>query len=453
MATTPPSDSAIAAWDGGGNNGLDPILVRAFGIAGGYQDYNRILNQIGFDIFQELGLFNSGMMTVVYKVRNEVTARAAQQAALEAVFIDLAGNGELRHWVQVQAPAILAKVPEEDHLRLRPAYEADRHERRVGGLKSDLVNLASLIVLRPEEKQTARNILIRLEELTGYKSVHDALHQLQMSVLVELLRVSGEAIAPVDRQFSIEFQMERTKVEIENINRQFAAPNMSADATNARDMASNLLSKLVNRVQTLDPQAAATAATAARLMRLELRPQMSLFDSLLVSASTQIPFVDFAQQIGNKAIAAPKPAKLGDNPILVENIRSSIEAIAVRLTARQKVHRLWQQVDATIFNVEDLLAGTGSELECAFHWEKLQDLLGQIAANSFDSDVSRLLTIPGLELAESGNGADIRSDGFRSAFNAFSSHARLSFQRADMALLDDCGKLRQLNNPIQALMQ
>lgn len=452
MAGAPPTDPAVTAWDAGGANGLDPILGRAFGIAGGYEDYNNVLRGIGFDLFQELGLYTSAMLVVVAKVRSEIQARGAQRAALEALFSGLAGNAELRAWVESNVSDILPQVPATDFEAKRQDYESDRLERRVRGLSRDLTAIASHLTLGAADKQLAREIVERLDELSGFKSVHDSLHQLQMAVMAEFLRVAADSIVPADRGVIILLQTEEIKLAIDRIRRQFTAPGASPAAVQARGYVLQQLGGIVTLVAGMDREARETAETAAQVLRSLLRQQMSLFDSQLVNASEHIPFAKFAASFARMAPVPTVAVAQGSNPVLIENVSSGFDAVALRLVTRQTVHRLWQQTEATILNVEELLGGTGREVEIRFHWQNVQSLIDELSRHSVEPDVAALLAIPGLDLATSANPADIRVDRFRSAFTIFSSFVRVRFQRADSALLEDCGVLRQLNNPLQALL-
>lgn len=466
MATAAPSgsgpgsgpDPAVAAWDGGGTNGLDAILGHAFGIAGGYQDFNRILSAIGFDMFQQLGLYDHPMLVVVSKVRTEIqalgqiNARTAQRVALEALYTDLVGNAELRAFVEAHVPDMLAAVSASDFEAARQAYESNRLEQRVRGISRDLTAIAAQVTLGAADKQLAREIVERLDELSGFKRIHDTLHQLQMAVMAEFLRLASDTIVPADRQLSVMLQIEELKLAIDRIRPQFTAPASSPAAVQARSYVLQQIGGIVTLIAGMDGQARATAETAAQVLRSLLRQQMSLFDSQLVNASEQIPFAKFAASFAQLAPLATVAVAQGENPVLIANVSSGFDAVALRLVTRQTVHRLWQQTEATILNVEELLGGTGREIEIRFHWQNVQGLIGDLAKQSVEPDVATLLAIPGLDLALSAKPEDIRADRFRSAFTAFSSFVRVRFQRADSALLEDCGVLRLLNNPLQALL-
>jgi len=458
MATV--ADLVSAAWDAGGNNGLDRLLARAFGIEGGYLELNGILTGAKylttfkddeFNLFEDLGLYDSPMLIVVGRLREEIKSAGEQRPALEAIFLAVPGNFELRTWAGSQAADLLSLVSQAEFEAARPAYEADRLKRRIGGIEKALTALAPSVALNAADKQLASDIMDRLDELNGYKSVHDALHQLQMSVMGEFVRLTGELIPPVERELSIELQLEEMKLAVDRIRRQFSGINASQAALQTRDAVIGEITRIATLIGSLEAGQRETAETAAGLLRAMLRQQMSLFDSRLVETSEQIPFEKFARAIVNlPQPAIPRAAE--DNPALLGNVSSSFEDVALRLSNRQKIHRMWQQAEATMLNIEELLRGTGREVEIRFHWENLELLIKQIAELAAEPDVAKLLTIPNLDLAQSSKAEEVRSAPFGEAFKGFTRFARVRFQRADNALLEDCAQLRKLHNPLQQLL-
>lgn len=445
-------DLAIAAWDDGGNNGLTRILARAFGIDGGYLELNGVVQPVGIDLFVDLGGADKPMLLVVAGLRAEITARGKQRQALEAINRALPGNFELRAWIESHVADMLSLVPQTDFQAVRGEYEADRLQRRIGGIEKALTALAPSVNLTAADKQLARDIIDRLEELNGYKNIHDALHKLQMEVMGEFIRVEAEQIPALDRKQSIELQLDEMGLAGDRIRRQFMGINATPAAVQTRDSVLREITRITTLIGGLDAENRETAETAAGLVRALLRQQMSLFDSRLVETSEQIPFEKFAKII----VALPQPnlprAMPGQDPILIGNLSSSFEDVAVRLSNRQKAHRLWQQAEATMLNIEELLRGAGREIEIRFHWENLEILINEIAQLAAEPDVARLLSMPNLDLALSGKPEEVRSEPFSRAFAGFVRFARVRFQRADNALLEDCAQLRKLHNPLQLLL-
>jgi hypothetical protein len=458
MASAP--DPALEAWDNGDRNGLDEILARAFGVAAGYLELNGIVEQANytgtlqqkkFSLFQDLGLYDYPMKVVIPRLRAEITAVAEQRATLEAIFRTLRGNYQLRDWARSRVSDLLELVPEPDFEAARAEYETDRLDRRVRGIRDDLTRLAPMVTLDDSGKELARDVIVRLEDLNGYKSIHDALHTLQMEVMSELARLSGEQITPLERRQSIVVQLQEMKLAVDRIRRQFGDVATPA-AVQSRDSVVQEISRIAGLTGALDTTLRDTAETAAGLLRAMLRQQMSLFDSRLVETSEQIPFDRFARKIA----ALPQPdlarARDKDNPTLLDNVSSSFGDVAHRLANRQKTHRLWQQAEATILNIEELLRGAGREIEIRFHWENLEELIKRIAEMSAEPDLTGFLLSPDLRLAFSDKVEEVRSEPFRQAFGSFVRFARVLFQRADSALLEDCGRLKSLNNPLEKLL-
>lgn len=445
-------DAATDAWDDGFNNDLESILARAFGIEDGYKELNGLTLKIGIDLYNDLGGSNSPMRVVISSLRARVTGDGAQRNMLQTLFTQLPGNFELRRWIEGKVPDMLPLVAEADFQAARAAYEADRLERRVVGLRRDIETLAPNIHLSDADKQLAGELIDRLDELNGYKNIHDALHHVQMSVMGEFVRVSSDQIGEVDRAGSIDLQLQEMQLAIDRIRRQFVWLDATPAAEQSRDDVIGAIEDIATLLGGLDAKQPQTAETAASLLRAMLRQQMSLFDSRLVEASEQVPFTKFAQSIER----LPQPAVAGvngaANPVLLSNISNSFQDVGLRLNNRQRIHRLWQQVEATILNIEELLRGTGREVEIRFHWTNIKKLITDIATRSADHDVARMLTIPDLDLALSATTEDVRSKAFSDAFGKFVRFARVRFQRADNALLEDCSQIRNLQDPLKKLL-
>lgn len=449
MASVPP-DPAIAAWDDGGNNGLDAILARAFGILGGYLELNKIFEAIRLNLFEEIGAYELPMRTVIYKVRETITSEGMQRQTLQALFVELPGNSELRTWTGQYVPDLLPQVPQATFETERPAYEADRMKRRVQSIERNFEKFGAALTLDAADKQVAREIIQRLQELDGFKGAHDALHQLQMTALAELQRVAAGKAPPAN----IPFQLESLRAARDKIRTKMGFTGISPVAAQARTVLIDQIEKIIGLIGRLDRESASGAETAASVLRSLLRQQMAQFDSLLVTTSEQIPFGPFATAIAQLPQPPTVPVNKDEkeDPVLIENIESGFQDVANRLVMRQSVHRYWQQIDATIFNVEELLAGSGREIEIEFHWQNIQSLIADIARFPVEPDVTSVLSQSGIDVAAQIDPAKLRDESFRLAFSMFTSFARVRFQRADTALLEDCGLLRQLNDPLKALL-
>lgn len=449
MADAPPDDAA--------QQQLEVVVRRAFAVEGGYLELNGIVRAAtGHDLFDELGLASSPMKTVVESMRAWLVATGHGAQVLAELFLRLPGNVEMREWVARHCPALLARVPDSEFENARGAYERDRMDRRVRVIDVQLRAIGATVTLRGEHRALARLVIEKLDELTDYKAIHDVLHGLQMETLGELARIARPDILPVDRADSLTLQVERLRSAIEKIDGRFCGAENSAVSVGLRRKVVAALSQIVTVLTSEDPQGAQAvevAEAAAGLLRAALRQQMSLFDSKLVEASDAIPFQRFAQLV--RALPGPegKPQSTGSgDPILASNVGDGFTDIETRLVRRRTVHGLWQQVESTLLNIEELLRGTGRAIELVSHWQNLEELVGELAGLSAEHG---LLHMPRPEVAGAGPAAlaaAVRSPTYLSRFGFFAGQARVRFQRADTALINDCEKLKRLQQPLVAML-
>jgi len=457
MASKPsaklPSAAALEA--------LDIVVARAFGIDGGYLELNGVVSSpavADFDMFMRLGLSDSPMLLITPALRKALKAigQGRDRACLEALFIGYPGNVELRDWVRQHCPAMLAQVPEADFEAARSAYEQERMDRRVRAIRVGLTALAPALVLKPDQQALTRVVIRRLYDLNGYKAIHDALHELQMKVLIELGRIAGKGIPADERKFSLDVNIQDLRLASERIEQQFDDPEVSLPALSLRDAAAKGIVKIADLLQGSDPEAGETAEAGAGLLRALLRQQMGPFDRKLIETVDAIPFADFSAMLGGLSSALPPQASVSGDAILLANVGAGFSAIATRLDRRREVHGLWQQIDATLLNVEDLLRGAGRDIELQYHWANLADLLARIRALSADQG---LMALPGPDGQTGDATADaaafstwIRSDAFPRSFGFFARAVRVRFQRADRGLLTDCQQLARLQQPLENLV-
>ncbi|ESQ92600.1 hypothetical protein [Asticcacaulis benevestitus] len=418
---------------------LDAILSRAFGIADGYKELNGIVfGAVGYNMYEKLGMQNSPMGLVIPDLRTALcVVENRGETCLAATFVSLPGNASLREWVKACHPDLLVRVTQDQFEQSREDYDTDRMERRVKAVRT---TLGTAPALDAKGRELARRMTDGLEDLMGYKSIHDVLHGLQMGVLTELLRVSPEATTPFERKGSLRVQVQELKLGYGRIEGQFLHGSAPVQARALRDNVVAQIKAIASQVTAADLEAPETAEAAAGLLRAMLRQQMSLFDSKLVEASEAIPFTAFAA-----LLRSLEPA--GEPAGVLSAAAQGLEDIDVRLRDRRVIHQLWQQAEATLVNIEELLRSTGRQIELNFHCRNLVDALRAISARSLDDEVLDMLTLAGLGDADT----PLEPEGFKRAFPAFSREVRVRFQQADNRLLQDCGKLKLLQEPLRTL--
>ncbi|MDY6922955.1 MAG: hypothetical protein SWI22_03220 [Pseudomonadota bacterium] len=437
---------------------FDALVARAFGIDGGYLELNGIVSAqaaAGYNMFEDLGLSGSPMKLVVPALRKALQARgeAIERSCLEALFVGLPGNFELRAWIGRHCPTMLARVPETTFEAARAAYEKDRMERRVRAMSISLTALGPGIHLLPEQKALGHRMLRKLDELNDYKAIHEALHGLQGKTLLQLEKLSGNQTLPMERRVILEVHAGELRLAAEQIAWRFAGPNAPAGAVESRALAASAIEGVVDLLEQSSQEARETPEAVAGVLRAVLRPQMALFASRIVATAEEVPFTEFAAMLAGlpQAAGAPPTGPRGD-PILAANVGSSFRDLKARLDLRVTVHTLWQEVEATLLNVEELLRGSGREIELRYHWRNLSDRLERMIALNAEHDPLDLNDLGEADPASADFGALVRSESFRTRFDSFARLARLRFAAADNDLFRDCKALDQLQQPLHILV-
>lgn len=440
----PPSDAC--GCDDLALQELDRLMSKAFGIVDGYLELNGIVSgAVGYDLFERLGLKDSPMAIVVNNLRIALIAAGHGSACLKAIYLALPGNAELRDWMKAHCPGQVALVSEADFEACRLSYDADRMDRRMRAIRRGLDTLAPGIHWSARARDMAQEMIARVEDMAGYKAVHDQLHGLQMMVLAEFIRVSAEAITPVERQRS----MARQALELELAGQRIARTFDGRPKVELRDNLVRDLGKIRAMIATANLAERETSEGLAGMLRALLRQQMSLFDSRLVDASEQIPFEAFATLLENTQ--HPDVGRQGgQDPVLLANVALSLRNLEGRLVSRRVTHRSWQQIETAILNIEELLRGTGRDLEFNFHLANIGDELAKIAGQTSQPNLTEETYFQAL--LDSVKAGSIRSEAILSAFVDFRREARPRFESADIALLNDCDAVRELNAPLKALL-
>ena len=431
---------------------VQEIMRRAFAILGGYRDAYNILMGINYNLIDQIGRESEPMKSVVPAAYAGLRAAGRDRQALEALFKKLPGNAELRDWIRTNTPDLIVLVSEAEFASARDAYDTERLQRRVGGITSTLGAIEQEIALPEEQKQLVRDIISRIDDLNAFKMIHDALHRLRMMTLVEYYRIANPEMDEQERVDVFRLQGENIEDARDVVLGQFSNAALNSRERRERDFVASKLASIIAMTNTGSPTPD-LATAAANILRGELREQMSLFDSRLVDVSETIPFDALANALRDRArnVDGGQGSPLGERLVSVGDAFADLRA---RLQMRRTVHRLWQQVESTLLNIEELLSNKSGrgELELRIHWQNLEDLLNEIAREARSDDVPALLTAPGLELAVVGTSADIHSPAFLRPFAVFSQMARARFQRADTALRNDSGQLKYLAAPLQNLL-
>ena len=432
---------------------LRNIIARAFAISGGYLELNALTNRSAdLDLFHDLGLDQMPMTIVVDRLFAELQVRDKLDAFARGAFTDLSGSADLRAWVREEHSDWLPDVSDADFETARPAYENDRQVRRVGVIKAALQSVSpAAITLTPPQRALAIRVVDELDALSGYKRVHDLLHDLQFRIVGELFRIADPSFPVEQRAASVSIQadeMETARSEIDQLTGEY-------DALGAADCAPIIAA--IDRVRALligpdrlDPIILTEAQMTIRAM---LRQQMPRFDGQMVDASRAIPFEPFAAMLRELIPAGDDITVPGSTAERLTSAADAIGWLDRRLETRRLVHKLWQQIDVILMAIEEVLAGSGRGMELTVHWRNLRVLFADMAQTSNDLQETDLLdSAQPIDAAAEGRFATV-DDALRQNFATFTRRSRLRFRIADTALLKDCQELSKLRAPIETFVR
>lgn len=432
---------------------LRNIIARAFAISGGYLELNGLTSQSsGLDLYNDLGLDQMPMKIVVDRLFAELQVRGKLDDFARAAFTHLCGSGDLRAWVRDQHADWLPDISEADFEAARPGYESDRQVRRVGVISVALQSVsATALSLDAGQRALAIRVVDELDALSGYKRVHDLLHDLQFRIVGELFRIADPPFPEDQRAASVSIladEMETARSEIDQLTGEYDALR-AADCMPIVDAIVRVRTLLVGPDR-LDP---ITLTEAQMTIRAMLRQQMPRFDGQMVEASRAIPFEPFAAMLRQLIPAGADVTVAGSTAERLTSAADAIGWLDRRLETRRLVHKLWQQIDVILMAIEEVLSGSGRGMELAVHWKNLRALFAQMAQTSNDLQETDLLDSARPIDTAAADRFSIVDIALRQDFATFTRRSRLRFRIADTALLKDCQELSKLRAPIETFVR
>lgn len=417
---------------------LQDILSRAFAIQNGYPELNGYLMGI-IDLYAILGDGREGMLIYISKVLEQVASdRNLVDRFLVALLKGISGSFEYRDWVRTYRADLLEQVPEAAFQQARPVYEADRLERRIFVVKAG-IEQAGKLALTAEQAALFRQMAETLEDLRGYKNMHELLHEIQTQSLLEINRLLGDAAAVTDDarialgDQALELEAQRGKFDL-----------FCQQYDRLRDPRFAPIGTELSAVITLLGGRDAEPGRGRYKLRSLLRQFMPILDAELVRTAETIPFATVAQTLRALADAVPEAA-------VKTSLSQSIDALAgidARLLRRRSAHQTWQQVDAKLWQAEDVLQGAGLAQELIYLW---QDIVAMTQVLDETGESADLLTQrAGPIQVEASQSFPVPWDKLRSLFGGYTRTARNVFRKSDQALLSDCEALnKELSAPLR----
>jgi hypothetical protein len=417
---------------------LQDILSRAFAIQNGYRELNGYLVGI-VDLYDRIGDGSEAMRLSIRKLLDEVAAdRDLVDKFLIALLKGICGCFEYRDWIRSNRAELLAQVTEDAYQQARPAYEADRLERRIFVVKAG-IEQAGRLALTPEQAALFRQMAETLEDLRGYKNMHELLHEIQTQSLLEINRLLGDGTAIADdaraalADQALELTAQRGRFDLfcQQYDR-LRDPRFAPIGTELTAVTALLGGRDLEPVR------------GRYKLRSLLRQFMPILDAELVRTAEAIPFTTVAGMLRVLADAAP-------DTVVKAGLSQTIDALVgidARLLRRRSAHQTWQQVDAKLWQAEDVLQGAGLAQELIFLW---QDIVAMTQAlDDRDESISLLSVKAGPIQAEASRSFPTPWVTLRTLFGGYARTARNVFRQSDLALLSDCEALnKELSSPLR----
>lgn len=273
-----------------------------------------------------------------------------------------------------------------------------------------------------------------LGHLEALKSVHDALHLLQVLGAAWLDPPAEGRAAPADAAPLLALLL---RVEAAAVDRAMILPDaLSASCTRCLETSSDAR----RRIGTNDPDETAFALAAVRAMLIR---ELPLIDAAMFAISRDLPLRHFCGVFGDSP-ARDAAVDLGDT-----------------LRRRLMEHALWQATDLRLYAIEQILmqpTPASGKLMALLPWtvSDLRLLLDPATRDRvvpvMQDAVVRFYGMGGPGPAPAGGRLTGSLDDVRAAFAALRSAARSAFLEVDQALKQDFASLLALKSPLETIL-
>ena len=403
-----------------------------------------IQTKMGFDIFDELGGVDTGIMVYASKILNKADEDGTTDALVRALFLERRGDSELREFVRRLLPDALTLVPEAE-------FEAERIRSAITGLEllRNDPNVAQRIEqVRFDLEETANSLL----ELAAYKGMHDALHELQL----RLYRQLSEEIAKLpDAEAADTLRLHVQELE-RVLSRAVAAARTLSDEILAQpekewtERLSQIRSKLAAAATADDSTKAKEAEVQLRQL---LRTEPTRLNNNLVQTARQIPW---KRLIGTlSAVTAALDEKDTNRQPLVDS-QVALQSLMADVLARVDEHHMWQQVESSFWETEDALKRDDEDAaeQISLLWPMIDDQVRKIGLKTpgewtvevehFVKAFTTVCPVPATPPL------DKRA---RTAFQRLVYCGRNRFYQVDQGLNAQCQEMLRLSEPLKKLVQ
>lgn len=298
----------------------------------------------------------------------------------------------------------------------------------------------------------------RVTALRTYKELHDCLHQVQMRRFGDL-RAAVRAIEQPGQIDRLRDFRDQIRTPIANaVDALASIADGAAQATEARwvkplEKSADGLQEAIDGVK---PDRA-LAAVCLNVIAGVLREHPPRLNWLIVQHARDLPLADVASALRAIDVASGGDAMLAAGAQRLDELRAA-------LTARVVLHDRWQQVDETLWALDQALlqSAVSAIADFVLTWPQTRQAVKDLAVSDpvanwavrclrYASVIDEHLTIvePFLDGAD---GATAARDELQRRYGAFGSEARFQFFAIDRALRQDCAELIRISDPVRDLL-
>jgi hypothetical protein len=393
------------------------------------------------DLFTEFAGPRQPLRNVAFELVTRLEGRFLTSALLAGALRLAPGSARLTAFCQRVAPDLLAE----------PVPAVNAVAAVVEGIRSLRQRLQdpAIRAIVVASRDDLSNVDEKIERLEIYKSLHDALHHVQVQYYRGVVDTSRKLASDPTAPYTLDEYV--TGIETLTVQARTAAVQLKKDEDRAeeqrwiKNMDGDVIAPLRVAIRT---RADMPARTGAVRLKLLLNLESARINRLLVETARSLPLHRLITTLA--AVEAPG----GDASLaVIRNGLASLRMLYPRLIGQIARHTQWQRVEIELWQADDALHQSGSDgpTEFAILWPAIRlDVDTQIGLDS-GADWARDLTDLGNGVNTGLAASDLTST--RLAFRSYRRRAMLRFFQVDSILRELCADLAGIREPVAELLR